>query len=53
MGKGKGPVEGWVAVVKAGRMLYEIEGVPEELAQGGVPHRGAQAAAQDTVPVPG
>lgn len=29
MGKGKGPVEGWVAVVKAGRMLYEIEGVSE------------------------
>ncbi|MGF1467408.1 MAG: 50S ribosomal protein L16 [Sandaracinaceae bacterium] len=33
MGKGKGNVEGWVAVVKPGRVLYEIEGVPEELAR--------------------
>jgi len=33
MGKGKGSVEGWVAVVKPGRMLYEIEGVPEALAR--------------------
>ncbi|MFW6067373.1 MAG: 50S ribosomal protein L16 [Myxococcota bacterium] len=33
MGKGKGPVEGWVAVVKPGKMLYEIEGVPEQLAR--------------------
>jgi large subunit ribosomal protein L16 len=33
MGKGKGPVEGWVAVVKPGRILYEIEGVPENLAR--------------------
>lgn len=31
MGKGKGPPEGWVAVVKPGRMLYELEGVPYEL----------------------
>lgn len=27
MGKGKGPVEGWVAVVKPGRMLFEVEGL--------------------------
>ena len=27
MGKGKGPPEGWVAVVKPGRILYEMEGV--------------------------
>ena len=33
MGKGKGSVEGWVAVVKPGRMLYEIQGVPEDLAR--------------------
>lgn len=33
MGKGKGAVEGWVAVIKPGRMLYEIEGVPEDLAR--------------------
>ncbi len=33
MGKGKGSVEGWVAVIKPGRMLYEIEGVTEEMAR--------------------
>jgi large subunit ribosomal protein L16 len=33
MGKGKGAVEQWVAVVKPGRMLFEIEGVTEELAR--------------------
>lgn len=29
MGKGKGAPEGWVAVVKPGRILYEMEGIPE------------------------
>jgi large subunit ribosomal protein L16 len=33
MGKGKGAPEFWVAVVRPGRVLYEIEGVPEELAR--------------------
>jgi large subunit ribosomal protein L16 len=33
MGKGKGSPELWVADVKPGRVLYEIEGVPEELAR--------------------
>lgn len=33
MGKGKGNVEYWVALVQPGRMLYEIEGVSEELAR--------------------
>jgi large subunit ribosomal protein L16 len=28
MGKGKGPPEAWVAVMKPGRIMYEIEGVP-------------------------
>jgi large subunit ribosomal protein L16 len=32
MGKGKGNPEEWVAVVKAGRMLYEMEGVPARIA---------------------
>ncbi len=32
-GKGKGSVEAWVAVVKPGKVLYEIEGIPEELAR--------------------
>ena len=32
-GSGKGPVEGWVAVVKPGRMIYEISGVSEDVAR--------------------
>jgi len=32
MGKGKGAPEGWVAVVKSGRILFEIGGVTRELA---------------------
>ena len=31
MGKGKGAPEYWVAVVKPGRVLFEISGVPEDL----------------------
>ncbi len=33
MGKGKGSPELWVAVVKPGRVLFEIEGVTKEIAQ--------------------
>lgn len=33
MGKGKGPVEGWIAVIKPGKILYEIMGVPEDKAR--------------------
>lgn len=33
MGKGKGSVEYWVAQIQPGRMLFEMEGVPEELAR--------------------
>jgi len=33
MGSGKGAPEFWVAVVKPGRILYEIAGVPEETAR--------------------
>ncbi|MHB8765421.1 MAG: 50S ribosomal protein L16 [Deferrisomatales bacterium] len=33
MGKGKGAPEGWVAVVKPGRVLYEIKGVTGEMAR--------------------
>ncbi len=45
MGKGKGNPEGWVAVVKPGRVLFEIEGVTEELA------RKAMALAAAKLPV--
>ena len=33
MGKGKGSVEYWVAQIQPGRVLYEIEGISEELAR--------------------
>lgn len=33
MGKGKGAPEGWVAVIRPGRMLYEIKGVSEDVAR--------------------
>ena len=33
MGTGKGAPEYWVAVVRPGRVLYELEGVPEEVAR--------------------
>jgi large subunit ribosomal protein L16 len=33
MGKGKGAPDHWVAVIKPGRILYEMEGVPEDLAR--------------------
>jgi large subunit ribosomal protein L16 len=33
MGKGKGSPEYWVAPVKPGRILYEMEGVPEDVAR--------------------
>ncbi len=34
MGKGKGSPEFWVAAVKAGRILYEMDGIDEEMARG-------------------
>lgn len=33
MGKGKGSPEYWVAVVKPGRILFEVEGIPHDVAQ--------------------
>ncbi len=34
MGKGKGAVDHWVAVVKPGRIIFEVAGVPEDVARG-------------------
>ncbi len=45
MGSGKGNVEYWVALVQPGRMMFEIEGVPEDLA------REALRLAADKLPV--
>jgi large subunit ribosomal protein L16 len=36
MGKGKGAPEGWVAVVKPGRIMFEIDGVEEDIAREGL-----------------
>lgn len=33
MGKGKGSVDHWVAVVKPGRIMFEVAGVPEDIAK--------------------
>jgi large subunit ribosomal protein L16 len=41
MGKGKGSPEGWVAIVRPGRILYEVEGLTEEVA-----HEALRLAAQ-------
>jgi large subunit ribosomal protein L16 len=46
MGKGKGAPEVWVAVVKPGRMIFEMEGVDRELAR----HALKLAAAKLSVP---
>jgi large subunit ribosomal protein L16 len=46
MGKGKGAPEQWVAVVKPGRILFEMEGVPEDMA------RRAMELASHKLPVP-
>jgi large subunit ribosomal protein L16 len=45
MGKGKGAPEYWVAVVKPGRIMFELEGVTEELA------RQALKLASDKLPL--
>ncbi len=44
MGKGKGAVEGWVAVVRPGCMLFEIDGVPESVAMGAMRLAAAKLA---------
>ncbi len=51
MGSGKGGVEGWVAVVKPGRVLFEISGVPEKDARG-LPARLGQAPDRNEVSGP-
>ena len=45
MGKGKGNPEGWVAVVKPGRVMFELEGIPVELA------KASLALAQAKLPI--
>jgi large subunit ribosomal protein L16 len=42
MGKGKGNPEGWVAVVKQGRVMFEVEGVSEAVARQALTHAAAK-----------
>ena len=49
MGSGKGNPEGWVAVVKPGKVMFELAGVPEDLAREAMRLAGAQASDQDQV----
>lgn len=48
MGKGKGPVEFWVSPIQPGRMLYEIEGVSEEIAREAFRLAAAKLSVQTT-----
>ena len=49
MGKGKGAPEGWVAVVKPGRILYEMEGLDVTHGARGAGARGRQDRPEDAV----
>ena len=42
MGKGKGSPEYWVAVVRPGRILFELEGIPENIAKEAVRMAGSK-----------
>ena len=49
MGKGKGAPEFWVARVAPGRIMFEVDGVPEKIAREAFAARGGQAADQDAL----
>ena len=49
MGSGKGTPEGWVAVVKPGRVMFELSGVSEHAGPRGHAPRRPQAAGEDQV----
>ena len=49
MGSGKGSPEGWVAVVKPGRVMFELAGVDEPLAKEALRLAGPEASPQDQV----
>ena len=48
-GKGKGNVEYWVALVQPGRMIYELEGVPEQLAREALTRAAAKLAVKTII----
>src|ERR671927_1354892 len=49
MGSGKGSPEGWVAVVKPGRVMFELSGVPEPLAKEALRLAGQKLAVKSKV----
>ncbi len=49
MGSGKGNPEGWVAVVKPGKVMFELAGVPEDLARDALRLAGHKLPVQDQV----
>ena len=53
MGKGKGSPEFWVAAVKAGRILYEMDGIDEELARGALERAAAKLPIRTKIVVRG
>ena len=52
MGKGKGPLESWVAVIRPANVLFEVDGVTEAVARESHAPGGHQAAHQDQVHFP-
>ena len=52
MGNGKGNPEYWVAEIQPGKVLYEMDGVDEAMAQGGVPPGGGEVADRDDLRAP-
>jgi large subunit ribosomal protein L16 len=53
MGKGKGSPEYWVAAVKAGRILYEMDGTDEEIARGALERAAAKLPIRTKIVVRG
>ena len=49
MGKGKGAPESWVAVIKPGRVMFELEGIARHAGAGGHEARGLEAADPDAL----
>ena len=47
MGKGKGAVDHWVAVVRPGKVLFEVANVPKELAQSALRRAAAKLGLKD------
>ena len=48
MGSGKGSPEHWVAVIKPGRVMFELAGVPGAAREGGAPPRGRRSCSVKT-----